>query len=386
MSTDQKNALRKVSDPEGLTPLRPVLHLSGPKLRTALERLIGASERLGGVERFAEAVRLKALVFQDRLGDGKVASLTRAEFDEIVPLMPTVRRRIGPLVDGRGWAATHAAIVALLDQAHDTTIAGSRIAAFESALRPHFTSPLAGEVARSAGGGTVSEANNSTGRSAGGASGDNEAAASPPPPLRGTSPERGEEKRLSDRFLRDLAAEILHNTLPEHYPLMQRWVWDAKSNSGVIREIWHDPAGAGDDTDRIVLDIPDSYETHLILREELSQFLADNGVFRDMLWHVDLVCAQIYGDYINAQGGAWLKTDFGSESDPLEHTRRILGLDRVARQRATKKTIDGTPHISSSLAGEVARRTGGGEPHALPVSPTPDPSPLGGGGTMRRGQ
>ncbi len=50
-----------------------------------------------------------------------------------------------------------------------------------------------------------------------------------------------------------------------------------------------------------------------MLREELSQFLSDNGIFRDMLWYVDLLQAQIYGDYINAQGGAYLKTDFSAE-------------------------------------------------------------------------
>ncbi len=51
--------------------------------------------------------------------------------------------------------------------------------------------------------------------------------------------------------------------------------------------------------------------------------------------------AQVYGDYINAQGGAYLKTDFGSETDPLEHTRRILGVDaRVGRTSANM--IDGT--------------------------------------------
>ena len=138
-------------------------------------------------------------------------------------------------------------------------------------------------------------------------------------------------RQQGNRFTRDLAAEILHNVMPEHYPLMQRWVWDTKTNSGVIREIWH-----GDDVDHMVIDIADGYETFLVLREELSQFLSDNGVFRDMLWHVDLLCAQIYGDYINAQGGAWLKTEFGSDSDPLEHTRRIIGLDRVAGKRPAR--------------------------------------------------
>ncbi len=129
------------------------------------------------------------------------------------------------------------------------------------------------------------------------------------------------------RFVRDLAAELLHNCYPEHYPLMQRWVWDNRANTGVLREIWH-----GDNVDHMLIDVPDGYETFLILREELSQFLSDNGVFRDMLWYVDLLTAQVYADYINEQGGAFLRTDFASEGDPLEHTRRILGLDGRRRK------------------------------------------------------
>ena len=43
---------------------------------------------------------------------------------------------------------------------------------------------------------------------------------------------------------------------------------------------------------------------------------------------------------INAQGGAYLKTDFSAEADPLEHTRRILGLDRIAKRRG-RGAIDG---------------------------------------------
>lgn len=297
------------SEPQGLTPERPVLHLSGTKLRIALERLVNAAESLGGVERFGEAVRLKSTVFQDRLADGRAATLSRAAFDEIVPLMSTVRRRIVPLLQATPWPDVGAAIAALLDRAHDTTIADSRISAFEASLRAKLSSPLAGEVVRRAGGG---EAHN--------------------------------------RFLRDLAAELLHNTLPEHYPLMHRWIWDTKANSGVVRQIWYDPAGGGDDVDHIVIDLPDGYDTHLVLREELSQFLSQNGVFRDMLWHVDLLCAQIYGDYISAQGGAYLKADFVSEGDPLEHTRRILGLDRVSRRR--RETVSGEWSVVSGVIGK----------------------------------
>lgn len=264
---------------DALVPARPMLHLSGPKLRAALEQLIVAAETVGGVERFAEVVKLRSEVFQDRLLDGKVQTLSRADFDELVLLMPTVRQRAGKLVDQVGWAAMRGAIAELLRDAPVPGTADRRIAVFESGLKS--------DAARS----------------------------------------------MSKRFLRDLAAELLHACHPEHYPLMTRWVWDAAANTGVVREIWHDAASGSDDVDRIVIDLPDEHETFLVLREDLSQFLSDNGIFRDVLWYGDLLLAQVYAIYINAQGGAYLKGDFQAVGDPLEHTRRMLGLDlRSGRQ------------------------------------------------------
>ena len=264
---------------------RPVLHLSGPKLRLSLDGLIAGAEAIGGIERFAAAVRMKAELFQARLAGGRAAAIERRDFDDLVPFLPTVRRRLGPLRGTDTWPRTRAAIVALLSEADVPGTGDRRIATFESDLRRQLSGPEQG--------------------------------ASPP------------------RFLRDLAAELLHNVYPEHYPLMTRWVWDAKPNTGVLREIWHDPA-SGDDTDRIVIDVPDTHDAFLVLREELSQFLSDQGMFRDMLWYVDLLVAHIYGGYINSQGGAWLKADFVSEGEPLEHTRRILGLDSRERRSSSE--------------------------------------------------
>ena len=257
---------------------RPTLDLSGPKLRAAFEALVRASEAIGGIERFAEGLKLKSQVFQERLGDGQIHQFDQARFAEIVPLMATVRRRAGTFLAEQGWLQIRSAIVALLDDAARPATASQRVAAFCDAF----------------------------------------------------------PKTKAHRFIRDLASEILHNVLPEHYPLMTRWVWDTKTNSGALREIWH-----GDNVDQMVIDVPDDYEMFLVLREELSQFLSENGLFRDMIWYVDLLLGQVYGDYINAQGGAWLKTDFGSDSDPLEHTRRILGVDaRIAKHPGFE--IDGT--------------------------------------------
>ena len=268
----------------GSTPDRPVLQLSGPKLRSALEALIRAAETIGGIETFANAAKVKSTVFQETMSDGRAGSIELSEFEQLTAAMATVRRRIAKPIEAIGWSKGRAAIAALLDQAHDTTTADARMKAFCT------TFPGGKEY----------------------------------------------------RFIRDLAAEVLHNVYPEHFPLMQRWVWDRNANTGVIREIWH-----GEDVDRLVIDVPDHYETFLVLREELSQFLADNGVFRDMLWYVDLLQAQIYGEYINAQGGVYLKTDFASEADPLEHSHRILGLDSVSGRtgRSRFKTIDGTSRV-----------------------------------------
>jgi hypothetical protein len=151
-----------------------------------------------------------------------------------------------------------------------------------------------------------------------------------------------------NRWVRDLAAEVLHNVEPERFPLMHRWVWDAGTNTGVIREIWFAP-----DVDHVTLHVPDGYDTFLVLREELSQYLAGRGFFRDVIYYVDLLCAQVYAEYICEQGGSYLRTDFAAEEDSLQHTRRLLGLDgvRAGSGRTRLKTIDGEAFVIVDDAG-----------------------------------
>jgi hypothetical protein len=99
-------------------------------------------------------------------------------------------------------------------------------------------------------------------------------------------------------------------------------VWDARANTGVLREIWH-----GEDVDTISLEVPDGYDTFVQLRQELSEYLSANGVFRDVLFYVDILMAQVYAGYISERGGTYLRADFTSPEDPMLHTRRMLGLD-----------------------------------------------------------
>ena len=84
-----------------------------------------------------------------------------------------------------------------------------------------------------------------------------------------------------------------------------------------------------------------------MLREELSQFLSAEGFFRDILQYVDILCAQVYAQYICEQGGSYLRADFSAPEDPMQHTRRLLGLDGVqpGSGKTRLKSIDGEAFV-----------------------------------------
>ena len=268
-----------------VSPARPQLELSGPRLRRALESLVEGADAVGGVERYAEALRLKAVVFREALGEEALAA-RRLDVETLRPLcafMPTVRRRVTPWLEEPAFGTLRAAILELMEPTGDTSGTDARVRRFCASF----------------------------------------------------------PQDDAHRWTRDFAVELLHNVDPERFPLMTRWVWDAEANTGVLREIWHAP-----DVDHVTIRVADDYETFLALREELAQFLATNGVFRDVPQMVDMLCAQVYAHYICEQGGSYLRADFSAPEDPMQHTRRMLGLDgvRSGDGRARLAAIDGEAH------------------------------------------
>ena len=260
---------------------RPRLELSGPKLARALEALVSAAEEHGGVEQYVTALRVKAELFRSALASGPEPE--PGALKVLFAHMATVRRRVGDYLLPARIEALRSSIARLLEGREDTSTADARMAGFCAAFpadRRH-------------------------------------------------------------RWVRDLAAEILHNVDPERYPLMCRWVWDAGTNTGALREMWH-----ARDADRMLIDAPDRYGTFVMLREELAQYLAQNGFFRDVVHYVDLLTAQVYSGYICEQGDSYLRADFASPQDPLVHTRRLLGLDGVDGSGRTRlKALDGTAQV-----------------------------------------
>ena len=263
---------------------RPRLDLSGPILKRAFETMVAGADQTGGVEQWIDALKLKSQMIRQALGQGHPADMPLETFKSICAFMASVRRRVAPYLEQPAWDGMVEALAEFLGPEAEGRSVDERIETFCG----HFP----------------------------------------------------QDKK--HRWVRDLAAEILHGLDPERHPLMCRWVWDRKANTGVIREIWYD-----DDIDNLTLNIPDGYDTYLELRQELSQFLADNGVFRDMVWYVDLLCAKVYGDYIGAQGGLYLRADFSAPGDPLEHARRLLGLDGVHTRsgRTRLKSIKGEAFV-----------------------------------------
>ncbi|MDH3482332.1 MAG: hypothetical protein OEM50_11485 [Gammaproteobacteria bacterium] len=260
---------------------RPVLDLSGDALRAGLQIMIRGSEEHGGIERYIDAVKLKSKMFRQALLENDVAELDLETFKGLCTFMATVRRRIGAWLNEEQFAEMRSGIVELFADDEHIDV---RIVRFCERF----------------------------------------------------------PNDKKHRWVRDLAVELLHNADPERVPMMNRWIWDLKANTGVIREIWH-----GDDVDHMTLKVPDNYGTYVMLREELSQFLSDNGFFRDVLFYVDVLCAQIYAQYICEQGGSYLRVDFSAPEDPMQHTRRLLGLDGVqpGNGRTRLKSIDGVAFV-----------------------------------------
>lgn len=260
---------------------RPRLELDGSKLGEALAALVRGAEDHGGIERYVAAVQWKHALFRKALDAGRSRAVELPTFKTLCAHLPTVRRRMAACLDPATFPALRQRVSALLAAQGDAV--DDRIAAFCAAFpddRAH-------------------------------------------------------------RWVRDLAAELLHAVDPQRHPPMARWVWDARANTGVLRELWY-----GEDVDHMLIDVPDRYDTFVVLREELAQFLADNGVFRDVLDYVDLLMAQVYSHYVSERAGSYLRADFTQPEDPLLHARRLLGLDAVdACGRTRLKAFDGTAFV-----------------------------------------
>lgn len=239
----------------------PRLQLSASAIGNGFDSLLAKAEESLGLDAYLSALRLKSELFSELLNADRPERLNEKSFLAICTFMSTVRRRIGAWLDENSFNLLQDRLLMLLDTRKP---GGQRFEYFVASFPSDHT----------------------------------------------------------HRWVRDLAAEILHFTEPEKIPLMTRWIWDAQTGSGVIREIWFDQAIP---LDTLALD--DRPVTFLALNSELKEFLGTHGIYRDRIWMQDLLCAHLYAAYINNRGAVFLKSEFTGDVDPMAHTRRLLGLD-----------------------------------------------------------
>ncbi|MFA5171488.1 MAG: hypothetical protein WC426_07965 [Sulfuriferula sp.] len=134
----------------------------------------------------------------------------------------------------------------------------------------------------------------------------------------------------------DFGAELLHFNNPIKYPLMTRWVWDQNTVSGALREFIR-----GNDT---MPDVPlgNSPEMYEGARTWLATQLAEQGLYKDVHFWVDLVQAQAYAEYFRSMAEGMLSADFGRASGPSDHIKKFLGIDapaKVGLSRVRRETL-----------------------------------------------
>ena len=269
-----KSLLVKQPKPTGvITELTPELHLDGNILRASFDNLVDSTDNLGGIEVIVEGLIGKSILFQ-RTFSNPGTTLSKVEFFDACAFIPTVRRRLKIALNRLDFDEFRVILHNLLDN-----VSLENVDLRLEQLADSFPA----------------------------------------------------DKKY--RWLHDLATEILHYRDPETFPLMNRWVWDFGSNTGVLREIWYS------EYQPKFLNIPNNVRTYLELRRELIDFVKDLGVFRNQNFIVDILCAWVYSQYINSQGGSFLKTEFSAPDTTFDYALRMLGLDAALNPEGKTKLI-----------------------------------------------
>ena len=129
-----------------VAPSGPVLDLSGPRLRRAFADLASGAEGTGGIERYVTALALKASLFEELLGN-HAADLTETEFLDLAAFITPVRRKIGPWLGQNGFQHLHAQIVLLVQTDGDADFRINRFCtAFPQDKAHRWVRDLAAEI------------------------------------------------------------------------------------------------------------------------------------------------------------------------------------------------------------------------------------------------
>jgi len=259
----------------------PELPLTQARFDHHLAALTSSAEACGGIDACLAALNDKHACFAAALAPEALERIDPAATGRLLDRVFTARRRLGPMLAALGTESLREVFAAL--------VAGSEAA--------HVR--IQGFVDRF-------------------------------PGATGTDREALRTAARQRRAAWDFAAELLHFRDPRGCPLMTRWVWDAGTQTGALRELAHGHDAVAS------LDLGTSSDDFVRARDWVESRVRALGVFRDLPLWCDLVLAQAYVGYLRAMTEGHLGADFGRGTRPDQQLRCLLGIDderRAARAR-----------------------------------------------------
>ncbi len=262
---------------EGVAAASLPLPLDEAAFRRHFDALLAGAEQDGGIEAYIAALGAKITVFAALRERVRAAPPALGDLEDVLALVFTARRRLYPALDALGAEAG----LRVRDLWFGVAAPGQRLQQFVDAM------PGAGATDRAS--------------------------------IKAAAKLR--------RAARDFAAELLHYGDPLRYPLMTRWVWDAATQSGALRELVR-----GSDSIR---ELPFGNDPELFegVRCWLAEQLAAQGIYRDEELWIDLLQAQAYLAYFRSMTEGSLGADFGRGVPPQEQLKRLLGIDAAPGAR-----------------------------------------------------
>lgn len=235
----------------------------------------------GGIQAYLASLSAKHHAYTELLERSRIERLTLADIELLLNCVFTARRRVFPALASLGTARVAALVGELL---HGAAPLGQRIQGLVDAM----------------------------------------------PGAEGMGRAHVNAAAKVRRAAWDFAAELLHFSDPVKYPLMSRWVWDQGTQSGALREFIRGADAMGE--------IPFNNTPELFEggRRWLAERIAEQGIYRDIHFWIDLVLAEAYTTYFRSVTEGSLGADFGRGGPAYEQLRKLLGIDEPRNERRSR--------------------------------------------------
>lgn len=273
-----------------IRPAELPLALDRELFKLYFTRMLATVELDGGIEAYLASLGAKHHAYAELLEQSRLERLTLEDLELLLDRVFTARRRMFPALESMGVTCAAALVGELL---YGTAPLGSRIQSFVDTM----------------------------------------------PGAEGMGRDSINAAAKVRRAAWDFASELVHFNDPEKYPLMSRWVWDQSTQSGALREFIRGSDAMGE--------IPFNNTPELFEggRKWLAEQIAEQGIYRDIPYWIDLVMAEAYTTYFRSVTEGSLGADFGRGGPAYEQMRKLLGIDSpptAGRSRVKKTGMEST--------------------------------------------